>query len=497
MPANSLVQRPDGARAVLRDVAQYVSADVLTKLIGAISFLYVGKILLPDEFGYYAMALFVVSLGSSLGEWGGASIILRDYHSKGASCLLQAIPVTLVTWSVMSGLVLTLGNWVCQWNPAFAALKEHPYVICVLLLSNPLTTLVVSYLVVSLRARIVCATTIAKSSAQMILLVVLATYLRSYSAQVYALVIADLFGLVIPLFYFRRGVARLGRRLLCVEFWRSLGSQVRAGFVFFSKELISVFQVYLSRIIVAAYLSIPLLGVYSFFLNIMMSLGLLIVSVDRVYTPRMIRLFSESPGRHRFVLAGILPLSALVGVSGYLILVAGGEAGLYHLALRSEYVTQSVMLNGLLFVLVSSALLQMISFSYYIGEKNTSIQKQALINLIFVIVLQFVLVPRLGLRGAVLAEVLASGLRLVSLWLLNRQILGLGADALKLIGLVWLSIGLVSLGLFKPSLAALCGMTMAFGTGVYAYASFNHVREFCRQFSGGWGLVAPSDLTNA
>lgn len=119
-----------------------------------------------------------------------------------------------------------------------------------------------SFLIVSLHAGFYSANVVAKSIIHTILLVVLVSFHPSYLGKLYALAAADLVCLGIPVVYFRDRIVQYVKDALPADMRRDLIAQMRVGFIVLSKELISVFQVHLSRIIVSAHLLIAVLGLF-------------------------------------------------------------------------------------------------------------------------------------------------------------------------------------------------------------------------------------------
>lgn len=109
-------------------------------------------------------------------------------------------------------------------------------------------------------------------------------------------------------------------------------------------------------------------------------------------------MYSESLERQRSLLSSMLPVVGLASVAAYPLMTHGGEAGIYRVAFRAEYVVSPCLLDRLLLLVITASPLQMISFSYYIGEENAAPRKQAMLNLIFVVFLQAALVPKPGRR---------------------------------------------------------------------------------------------------
>jgi len=146
-----------------RDVLDYVGATFLLKVVGLISFLYMGKLLPPSEFGYFATASVVVALGAMLAQFGAPGLILRNFHLEGGRTLIRALRLALFLWCGEVLCLRFLGNTLGWVNETFRGTADHPNLIGILVLTATFNVLFSSYLVTSLRARTFVVATRAKS----------------------------------------------------------------------------------------------------------------------------------------------------------------------------------------------------------------------------------------------------------------------------------------------------------------------------------------------
>jgi len=415
-------------RKFYRDVLDYVGVTVLLKVIGVASILYVGKALTPDDFGYFAMASVVIAVGAALAEFGAGGLMVRDYHLEGARVLVKAVPLVLVVWVIETVAIGTLGRALAGGAESLRAVADHPYLIALLILPTVGNTLVGTYLVISLKARVFATATMAKSVAHLLCVITIASLEPSYMALLYATLVGCLAFLAIPLIHFR---SRLGAGMLALrslDHSHAIAEQARGGFVFFSRDALAVLQGHWNRIILSVYVPVADLGIYTFFFNIASGLSQLYSAVERACTPRLVVAYQGNSERTGQLLNGLIPVGAIGATVGCVGVVTAGELGLYHLAFRQDYLPHTGFLDAMLFLAVCGAMVQMFYFSYYVGTENTSIRTHALVNLAVSVALQLLLIPAYGLRGAIIGELIASPLRLISLWIINYRLLIVGSS---------------------------------------------------------------------
>lgn len=469
-------------KKLYRDVLDYVGTTVLLKAVGIVSVLYVGAALVPAEFGYFAVASIVIAFGATLAEFGASGLMVRDYGQKGAWVLLNALPLVLLVWAVEC-LALLVASAAVGRSETLRVVAEHPVLLAVSILTTVGNTLVGAYLVVALEARVFALSTAVKSLTQLPVAVVLVSYAPSYTALLYATLAGGLGFFAVPLVRFRSDLRRGWRGVRAGRGHAGLVAQARDGAVFLSREALAVVQAQWSRIVLTACVPVSDLGVYTFFFTIAGSVGELGSSVERAYTPRLVRAYQGDAVRTGHLLSSLVPAAVLALAAIYVGIVGAGEVGVYQLLLRPEYVARATVLDAMLFIAVTGAIGQIFYYSYYVGRANTSIRTHALAHLAVSVTLQLALIPTYGLRGAVAAELIAAGLRLDSLWLINYRILIAGTTfraAVTLLAFVTAVCVLLAdlvmagggWGLFAGGIAALAA--------VYAALSGRELRRFSR-----------------
>jgi O-antigen/teichoic acid export membrane protein len=274
--------------AFIRNFFAYMSGGVIAKAIGLVTFIYIGKLLSPEKYAEFAIFLMTVELLSVFVNVGIQSGMMRITWDDKSVILSNALLIITILTAFMTMIIFSFSDFVIySLNPIYTFLTEYKIWISIRIFSVTLIGVLSSFYVSIERPVKFVKVNIVASAINLVLLVFLTTsntFLKNIDILWLIIMVntlAGLFSMAYGLY-----ISKNYLNISTISIQTSL-SIIKQTFVFLLKSLIGFFQMYASRIVLSLIATSYLLGVYSFYSNILIQLSFLTSIFDKTYIPKI------------------------------------------------------------------------------------------------------------------------------------------------------------------------------------------------------------------
>jgi hypothetical protein len=281
-----------------RNLAIYMGGGAFAKVIGLISFLYIGKLLEPQKFAGLALFTMVVGILSIFVLFGLPSGMMRILWEDKRIVLTNSIFIVFVLGLMMALFVFFAGDLLLYYLSAiYAFLAGYKLLVSIRVLTMSCMAILNTYYIAIEKPAKFVAVGVVSSIIKLILIIVVANIQDRNQlldmlwlivlAQTAAEVIAVVFGLFITRKYILFSEVSIKKSIrLLKQTW-----------VFFTKQIIGTLQVHGTTIILSVVATSYLLGVYTFYSNLLINLSFISGLFFKAYTPKIRNLLLSPDAR--------------------------------------------------------------------------------------------------------------------------------------------------------------------------------------------------------
>ena len=273
--------------AFIRNFATYMSGGIVAKVIDLVTFVYIGKLLVPERYAEFTLFIIVVSFLAVFVGFGLRSGMLRIIWDDKRVVLTNSLVIVVAFSSLMTLILLAVGNFFFSLlNPVYGFLTGYKLLIAIRIFTATSVTVLSSYYVSIEKPAQFVKVNIVSSAINFVLLFFLTVAGTPYDMDILWLVIAvqtaaglisTAYGLFIAREYLHPSLVSISASI----------SILKQTSVFLLKNLIGVLQTYAARIVLSVLATSYLLGVYSFYTTLLVQLSFITGIFDKVYIPKI------------------------------------------------------------------------------------------------------------------------------------------------------------------------------------------------------------------
>jgi O-antigen/teichoic acid export membrane protein len=265
-----------------------MSGGVLSKFIGLVTFVYIGKLLAPERYAEFTLFMIVVSFLAVLVGFGLSSGMLRIIWDDKRVILTNSLAIVVAFSALMALILFACGNFFFSLlNPVYGFLTDYKLLIAIRIFTTTCIAVLSSYYVSIERPAQFVKVNIVSSAINLALLFSLTISETPYqgvdilwlviAVQTAAGLISTAYGLFISREYLPPSLISISASI----------SILKQTSVFLLKNLIGVLQTYAARIVLSVVATSYLLGVYSFYTTLLIQLSFLTGIFDKTYIPKI------------------------------------------------------------------------------------------------------------------------------------------------------------------------------------------------------------------
>ncbi len=392
-------------RIVARNTAFTLAGQILIKILAFIFSIYVVRTLGAEHFGRYAAALAYVSIFAMLTDLGTSALSVREMarNKENVAWMVPDIMLLRGLLSLAAVGIITLSAWLFgKTTPEVLGIFIASFVLLVYAFQGPLDSLMVS------QERLDFSSVF--KLLDKITFMILGTILLVMGMGYIGLLIATLVGVLVM------GLASQGvvQWVLRLRFTRPNPGRwwwlIKAGFPFGIKGAANEFTRRFDTVFMSFALTHEAVGWYNVPLNMLLTMMIMAQSLAMSIYPTMVREYDSGrgsiQGTVQRAMRYLLLLSLPIAVGGMLL------ADNIILVLYGEEFRPSIQI---LQIVVWS--LPLLFFAEMLGRTSNTLHQEgkaakfSIINAVISIILNIILIPRMGVTGAAIAMVVT---RLIS-----------------------------------------------------------------------------------
>jgi O-antigen/teichoic acid export membrane protein len=407
---------------IVKNFAVYSILSFLSQASISLLWLLVAWKLAPASIGLYSLVLFLVDFFGAINMFGLDSAVTRFYNSEAG--FRPVFKNALFLFAGASVLTLCLFLYAVRLLPAlipglsrFAA--GHTLLLCILIPVNTFANFTLMHYIALRRSRDFAALQVSKILIYCFFAVVFVLSGFDIIGLFYALLISAAAVCAIFLLKERESFGDGGFSLPAV---RSLSGY---AFPMMLYCVFGIFVVYLNRILLDKYADLIALGIYSFFLTLILQFNGLWSSFNRAWTPEVFGALTSDRPKALERITMMLFVSVFLYLAGMLVLLVLGELFLFRMVFKSVYVAHRYIFYILLMVPVFTGV-HTIAYPLYYYEKKTHVV--FLITLVVSCVSILITIPMIryyGSTGAALSFLYISVLSVLAYVLVFRKIVAI------------------------------------------------------------------------
>ena len=469
-----------GLKALAKQSSHYLAAQIGVMLLGFVSFPIFTRVFSVADYGTLDLVQRLALLGVALGKLGMQNAVLRFYKVKGEGAdqagLRQHISTSLVGTGgsgIIAALVVTALFF--YFKPAGGS---HGAMLALaaggLVVIRIIQAIMLSILRIEERSILYSLSYVGSRALTVATILALFT-LAGENLQSYFIGTIAVEGLVIAAFavwLMRRGVLSLSG----VE-WGVFRQMVAFGLPLIAFEALSILMDSGDRVLISYFLGAGALGYYTgaFALSLYLH-DLMMVPLNLALTPMYLKIWgAEGAEATSSFLSQSLRMYIMIACGVLAGVIACAHDAVFLLASK-KYETSVALVPWMAAGMLLYASNFLFNAGLIIHKKTTAMVRFALIVVVFKLISNSILLPRIGLNGAVVSSVVAYGLFVfltarASLPLLPLKVdwgtlirgmaaLGAAAFSASLIHFDWLLLSLLARGTCAVAVYAACLMTM-------------------------------------
>lgn len=277
---------------MLRSLVFMAGATLARLLSGAVLMVFIARILGPQEFGHFVLALALAMVLALLMEFGHATFVMRELGRNE-----EAPPQLLARVLRAKGLLTILfaaaasGAWLAGWAPpgggaGFASLCLMALVVT---LADFLNVCFRGINQFSLETRNV----VVSSVLHVVIVVPVALHYRQWSAIAFAFLASRTVYLVLSLYSFRAAFPGVGRQLLPAGGWADAVRQLQQSTMYAADAALVTVRGYADVFLISTFLGAGPLGLYQAGMNLVRAVENLGPIVANVFLPKLSGLLAK------------------------------------------------------------------------------------------------------------------------------------------------------------------------------------------------------------
>lgn len=400
----------------LKKLLTYFNGAVIAKFVGFLTFLYLGKLLVPEKYASFTLFIFAVEILSICTKFGLSSSMLRIIGEDNEKILTNSLLIVIILCLLTTPLVVFGSGRVIQLlGENYSFLSQYKYYICIRIMTSSVLNIISSYYIAIEKPLKFVKVTIISAILTLSILFILVQFFRNeseilkiiLSAYVISGVISALFALFI---------AKDNYALRSISLAKSI-EIVKYSWVFFIKNFIGILQMYASRIILSLLATSYLLGVYSFYHTFFTQANMLMAVFSQTFIPKIRNMIIQK-NREKFDHARylvrktfkvyLIASSIMFVLAAPLLFLIIQNSALFSTIIKIEYLNNLYLFYGMLFAFFLGQIRTFFDVWQYV--KNKSVNKHIIISNIFILLMLYFgniyFFNLLGIYGIVLTQVL-------------------------------------------------------------------------------------------
>jgi len=378
----------------------YIVGDILVKGFAFFSIIIVGKLATPESIGIYSLMMFVTDMFCIFSVFGMNSAVIKFYREDSADKVFSNILINFIILLGTSLLILYAGGFYLRNDPIYSFLWHNFLLITLICLAKSSHSILISHYISVGESKKVKWLGVVSSLINLGALFVFAFFDSSINEQGLAISRCLAFGVYVVLFIF-----------LSFQFFDSkkydkvlMRSIYAYSFPLLLSTLVGTFNIYFSRLVLSKSFSLAELGIYSYFIMIIINLNTVLGSFNSAWFPHLSDVYMKSGETELVsVINNFLKKAILLGV-----VITALSTLTYIISCFFEFNLRGYyQYRKLFFIMFDSitigSLYILIANVVYIMKKTKYVFYDTLLTLFFNVVVTYALIKCLGLSGAALS----------------------------------------------------------------------------------------------
>ena len=399
-------------------VLDYLQGDVLAKIMSVAALLAIGAMANKEDIGIYSMMIFVAEMMAVFILFGADSSIIKFYREHAASEVINNYVLqNMLNVCIAAMALYALG--VVFHEGIYRFILEHYFTILFLAISLSISSITRAHMVSHHESVKVKWFSILSGALNLSSILLFASV---FGLTVFSMVASRIVSLLIfVIFFVYLLVTLFDKKTISLELTKKM---YRFSVPLLISTIVGTLSVYMSRIVLAEYVSVYELGIFSFFIMIMASASVLLHSFNQAWFPHLFDLH-KSAGEEAVLAEINKKLSSVLSLGFYYVVLS---IIVYQI---SSYV--SLQLNGyygyryILFVLMDSLVYGVfyiiINPVLYIKSKTKYVAYASFIILVANIGVTIAFVEVLGVFGAAISAVAIALISFYLYWVFSQKCL--------------------------------------------------------------------------
>lgn len=290
----------------VRNFATYMTGGILSKAISFCTFIYIGKLLSPDLYAQFTLFIVAVGFLSIFVSLGLPSGMLRIIWEDSRIVLTNSIIILIFFSIIQSFFIFFFSELVIDLLPSiYHFLSYFKIFICIKIFVTAIVSVLSSFYVSIEQPQKFVKFNIFSVTVTLLLLITINNVGTCFKGTdvlwvvICAHTVAGLISVCFGIYLSREYI-----QLSSISFSTSIRI-LKETIVYFFKNLIGFMQMYSSKIVLSIMATNYLLGVYSFYMDMLVQLSFLTGIFDKVYIPKIRNLtlsLEQKKRQHAFFL---------------------------------------------------------------------------------------------------------------------------------------------------------------------------------------------------
>ncbi len=397
-------------------VYDYLHGDVLAKIMSLIALLAIGAWASKEDIGTYNMIIFVAEMMAVFISFGADSAIVKFYREHTAGEVFNNYVIQIAINTCIAILALYIAG-IALHSGVYKFVFEHYFEILILAISISISSIIRAHMVSMHESVNVKWISIMSGALNLSAILIFSTL---FKLTLLSLVLSRIVSLLIFVIFFISLLINLfEKKTISLRLTKKM---YRYSVPLLISTIVGTLSVYMSRIVLAEYVNVYELGVFSFFIMIMVSASVLLHSFNQAWFPHLFDLHKS--GDEDVVLAEVnSKLSSMLKICFCYIFfstIAFKISNQISLELNGYYYYRYILFV-LMDSLVFGALYIIINPLLYIKSRTKHVAYASFIILIANILMTIVFVRILGIFGAAISAVAISLLSFYLYWKFSKK----------------------------------------------------------------------------
>lgn len=394
----------------------YLQGDIIAKAMSFIGLLIIGSLASKEDIGIYNLILFAAELTAIFILFGADSAIVKFYQDHSASEVLNSYIFQNIVNVFLVSVALYLFSITFR-EGVYRFVSDYFGIILLIAITFAATTITRAHLAALGESAKIKWLAIISSALNLLSIIFLAF---TFGLSLFPLVFSKVIGGLIFLVF-------LGQIYFSLYEHNKINKELTKNMYRFSVPLlistiVGTLSAYLSRIVLAEYVSMYELGVFSFFIMIMMNTSFLLHSFNQAWFPYLLKTYgSENEEIALMVINKKITGMLRVGfIWAFISIFIFNVTNNFSFDLNGYYKYRYIAII-LLDSLIFGGLYIIINPLIYILSKTEHVAHSSLIILIFNIIITVILVKLWGIFGAAVSVVCISLVSFLIYWFFSQK----------------------------------------------------------------------------